>query len=362
MSEMDKKDELIIEDIESVEELQDVELGEDVEVTEESSEEQVVEGADLGDGEKEMDVATKQAAQPKTKAATLKAAYETLSKMNKEQLMAAYSKLTESEDEMDDEEEDEEEDMKETKGKVKESYDFSSDLNALADSEATLSEGFKDKAAVIFEAAVKSKISEEIDRLETEYATQLEEETAKIQEDLVEKVDGYLNYVVEGWMQENEVAIQSGLRAELAESFISSLKDVFETHYVDIPEEKINVVDELSEKVAELEESLNESIEKNIDLTEKVNDLTREALISEASEGMTVADAEKLKSLVEDVDFEDAASFAKKVATIKESYFKPEAIKTTSEEAEVAINEDVNTDLTGPMAAYAKALSQTMKK
>lgn len=365
MSEMEKHEELVVEDIESVEELQEDELVEDVEVEgEDASAEEVVEGKDADDDDSGMDTDVKPAAEPKTKAAALKAAYEMMSKMNKEQLMAAYNKLTETDDMDDDDDEDEdEEDMKETKGKVKEAYDFSEDLDALSDSEATLSEGFKEKAAVIFEAAIKSKVSAEIDRLEEEYSTQLEEETSKIRDDLVEKVDGYLNYVVENWMEENKVAINTGLRAELAESFISNLKDVFEQHYVDIPEEKVNVVDELSEKVAELEEQLNDSVDKNIKLNEKVADLQRTQIVAEASEGLTVADAEKLKGLVEDVDFDDAESFAKKVATIKESYFKPEIINNQSDEVEVAINEaGEEVELSGVMAAYSSALSRITKK
>jgi hypothetical protein len=360
---MSDKQEELIEGIESVEELRDEELVEDVEVSEETSAE--LEEAKGEDGETSGEVATTKAAEPTTKAGMLKATYDKLSKMKKEDLKTAMGKLfAESEDEMDDDDEDEdEEEMKETKGKVKESYDFQDDLSALTDSEATLSEGFKDKAAVIFEAAIKSKVSEEIDRLEDEYSTQLEEETAKIQSDLVEKVDGYLNYVVENWMEENKVAIETGLRAELAESFISNLKDVFESHYVDIPEDKINVVDELSEKVAELEESLNGSIEDNIKLNEKVAELSRDRIIAEATEGMTVTDAEKLKGLVEDVDFDDVETFAKKVSTVKEAYFKPEIVESKIDEADVAINEAGDeVEVSGMMAAYAGALSKTARK
>jgi hypothetical protein len=164
--------------------------------------------------------------------------------------------------------------------------DFSEDLNALVESEATLSEEFKAKTAVIFEAAVKSKLSEEIDRLESEYKTQLDEEVSSIKEDLVEKVDSYLNYVVEQWMEDNKVAIQSGLRTEIAEGFMDKLKDLFVESYVEVPESKVDLIDELAADNEELEEQFNEAVAKTMELAEELETYKREAIIREASKDL----------------------------------------------------------------------------
>jgi len=215
------------------------------------------------------------------------------------------------------------------------------------------------KAATIFEAAVKTKISEEIDRLEEQYVQNLEEETASIKAELVEKVDGYLNYVVETWMEENQVAIETGLRAEIAESFMNALKGVFLEHYIDVPESKKDMVDDLVEQVSELEKQLTESVEDNIRLNEQVHGLQRSEIIAEATKTLVATDAAKLVSLVEKIDFEDAETFAKKVDTIKESYFaNPIVTKDESVEADSA--EEV--ELSGLMARYSAAISKTVQK
>jgi hypothetical protein len=278
---------------------------------------------------------------PKTKAGMLQAAYTKMSKMKKEDLSAAYSKV------MEDSEVDEDAVMEQN---------FAEDLNALADSEATLSEGFKDKASVIFEAALKSKLAEHVDRLEEQYAEELAEETAKIEADLVEKVDGYLNYVVEQWMEDNKVAIESGLRTEIAENFMSALHGVFVENYIEVPESKVDLVDELSNKVDELEESLNEKIDDNIKLAESVAKLTRDQIIRESSVGLSEAQAEKLKSLVEDVDFGDVETFVAKVNTIKESYFKE--TKAAEIEEDTALVEETQ-EVSNRMAAYLNALKKS---
>ena len=211
---------------------------------------------------------------------------------------------------------------------------FSEDLNALVESEATLSEEFKAKTAVIFEAAVKSKISEEINRLETEYAEQLAEEVSSTKADLVEKVDSYLNYVVEQWMEDNKVAIQTGLRTEIAEGFMGKLKDVFEESYIEVPESKVDLVDDLATANEQLEEKFNAEVTKAIALAEELEGLKRTAIIREASKDLAETQVEKLASLAESVDFESEEAFAQKVATLKESYFS----KTKT--AESVIQED----------------------
>jgi len=376
MSEETKVEELdLIEDVTEVE-LQDVELEEDVEV---ENEESIAEGKkvakesddkedDMDDesdeDEEEMDesVEVTEAVAPKTKAGLINAMYSEMSKMKKEQLKAAYESMMGKDDEDGEDDGEDEEEMKETKGKVKESYDFEADLDALVSSDDTLSEGFQEKAATIFEAAVKSKVAGEIDRLEAEYTQSLEEETAGIRDELVEKVDGYLNYVVENWMEENRVAVENGLRTEIAESFMEALKGVFTEHYIDVPESKVDMVDDLAEQVQELEEQLTKATEDNIRLNESVSEFRRSEILAEASKDLAVTEAEKLKTLAEDVDFEDADTFAKKVATLKESYFAKKTVTESVEEAEVSMNADGEEIEVSPiMEKYLTALAKSVK-
>ena len=239
--------------------------------------------------------------------------------------------------------------------------DFSEDLNALVESEATLSDEFKAKTAVIFEAAVKSKLAEEIDRLESEYQTQLDEEIKTTKEDLVEKVDSYLNYVVENWMKENELAIQSGLRAEIAEGFMEKLKDVFTESYVEVPESKIDLVDELAAANDELEEQVNEATAKALGLAEELEVYKREAIIREASRDLADTQVEKLTKLAESIDFESEEDFAAKVDTLKASYFKSDAPTSPIAEDTEDDAADDSIELTGSMADYVNALRKTIK-
>jgi len=211
-------------------------------------------------------------------------------------------------------EDEDEDDEKQTKK-------FKEDLDALVSSEATLSESFREKAEVIFEAALNAKIAQHVHALEEQYSEQLNEEIQNIQEQLTDKVDSYLSYVVETWMKENELAIESGLRSEIAESFITSLQSVFKEHYLEIPEGKEDLVETLSARVESLEESLNDVIGDNVSLKEQVSQMAREKMIREASLGLSETQVEKLKSLTEGVEFNSTDAFATKLETIKESYF-----------------------------------------
>ena len=193
------------------------------------------------------------------------------------------------------------------------------ELDTLVNNEATLSEEFKEKTAVIFEAAVKSKLSEEIDRLETQYKEELEEEVSSTKSELVEKVDTYLNYVVENWIKENEIAIENGLRTEIAEGFMDKLKDLFTESYIQVPESKVDLVDELAEQVEELETKLNETTQKVIDQSGEIEEMTKDRIINESASDLADTQVEKLKSLVNDLDFEDEEKYAEKVNTIKEA-------------------------------------------
>jgi hypothetical protein len=237
--------------------------------------------------------------------------------------------------------------------------DFSEDLNALVESEATLSDEFKAKTAVIFEAAVKSKLAEEINRLEAEYQQQLDEELTATKEDLVEKVDSYLNYVVETWVEENKLAIQSGLRTEIAEGFMGKLKDLFTESYIEVPESKVDLVDELATANEELEEQFNDAVAKSMKLAEELEGYKREAIIREASRDLAETQVEKLKSLAESIDFESEESFTAKVETLKESYFSKKTKESIVEEAEEG--EAETAEISDSMAQYVQALRKTTK-
>mgnify|MGYP003638159679 FL=1 len=239
--------------------------------------------------------------------------------------------------------------------------DFSEDLNALVESEATLSDEFKQKTAVIFESALKTKLSEEVERIESAYEERLAEEVVAQRDELVEKVDSYLNYVVENWMEENRVAIQSGLRTEIAENFMESLKGLFVESYVDVPESKVDLVDDLAEQVEELEESLYQTTANAIELGEEIEVLKRHVIISEAVHDLADTQVEKFETLVEDIDFEDEDSFAQKVLTIKESYFTRTASGSTSTESleESYDDEVLNEEATPSMERYLSAIRKS---
>lgn len=233
---------------------------------------------------------------------------------------------------------------------------FKEDLDALVSSEATLSESFREKASTIFEAALSAKISSEVNRLEEQYEEQLNEEVAQIEQHLVEKVDSYLSYVVETWMKENELAVEAGLRAEIAESFIASLQTVFAEHYLEVPQGKEDLVETLSSRVEELEESLSDIIGDNVSLKEQVSQMAREKLIRESSVGLSETQIEKLVALTEGLEFDSSDSFAKKVETIKESYFSSK--KVISEETQVSGEPEEQIEMSPMMSRYLEALKK----
>ena len=215
-------------------------------------------------------------------------------------------------------------------------YNFDDDLEALVESEATLSDDFRGKASTIFEAAVNSKImekaadmelvtatliAEKVEELEEQYTSEISEAVVEAREELVEKVDGYLNYVVETWMEENRLAVETGLRTEIAETFMGSLKDLFTESYIEVPESKVDLVDDLAEQVIALEEKLNEETSTIIEMRSEMQNLERHAIIAEASRDLAGTQADKLTKLAESIDFESADAFSAKVDTLVESYF-----------------------------------------
>ena len=242
--------------------------------------------------------------------------------------------------------------------------DLSADVKALVSSDADLSEEFKDKAAMIFETAVKTRIKEQTKILEARYEEKLSVETETVKEAMVEKVDSYLNYVVEEWMKENELAVERGIRTEIAEDFITGLKDLFKEHYIDVPEEKYNVLDDLTGQVKDLESKLNEQIEKNVNLSKTVSESKRESLIYSVSQDLADTEKEKFASMAENVEFDSAEKFQEKLETIKESYFPKTKIEEASSNDEVdsvAANLPVNSGVSDAMAAYTAAISKDIK-
>jgi len=293
--------------------------------------------------------AVKKSPVPKTKAGMISAMTDKMLKMSKSEMNKLYASYSESVD------------MEENDELVETQVDTSAELDALVESEATLSDEFKAKTAILFETAVKSKLSEEVDRLEKQYKEELDEEVSSTKAELVEKVDSYLNYVVETWMEENQVAIQNGLRTEIAETFMDKMKDLFVESYIDVPESKVDLVDELAGQVEELEESLNKQTGDTIKLAEELETYKRNAIIAEAARGMAETQVEKLRGLVENVDFDDEESFASKVATIKESFFKAEKTEV-AEQVTAEDPEEVEVEVSSVMEQYLKTIRQTANK
>jgi len=242
---------------------------------------------------------------------------------------------------------------------------YAEDINAMLSGE-NLSEEFVSKATTIFEAAVVARATEVVEIMEQELTEQFEVAIEEVKEDLASKVDDYLNYMVEEWMKENEIAIEKGLRAEIAEDFITGLRDLFVEHYIDIPTEKVDIVSELAEKVEELEESLNAEINRGVELTKELNEQRKIEAIYTACEGLTQTQVEKMKSLAEGMEFTTENEFADKMETLKESYFHS-SVKTASSLAldeEVFIEEEkkVYRSSDPAMDIYAKSISKTLIK
>ena len=257
------------------------------------------------------------------------------------------------------------EEIAETKEESTEmNIDLSDDVKALVSTDADLSEEFKEKAATIFETAVKTRIQEQVKVLEAQYEDKLSKESETIKEAMTEKVDSYLNYVVEEWMKENELAVERGIRTEIAEDFITGLKSLFKEHYIDVPEEKYNVLEDLTNQGKDLEAKLNEQIEKNVNLTKEVSEFHKRQAIAEVSADLADTEIEKFVSMAENVEYDSAEKFKEKLETIKESYFPKTKIEETTSKDEVdsvAANEPAVEASSDAMAAYTAAISKNLK-
>jgi len=293
-----------------------------------------------------------------TKSEMINAMYEKIKKMEgmkATDIQAAYGAMMKDESMDGEEEKMDESTLEERLAGV----DVSEDVTALTEGE-DLSEEFKGKAATIFEAAVKSKLRSEVERIESAKTQEVAEEINRVRDELTEKVDAYMNYVVEEWMKENELAIERGLKGEIAEDFITGLKGLFEEHYIDVPDEKYDILEAQSEKIDELESKINEQIEKSASLKKENDQLVRESVFAKVSSDLADTEVEKFKSLAEDVDFNGEESFTEKLNTLKESYF-PKAT-AIAESVDSETDGDDSYDTTGAMAAYMAAISKNVKR
>ena len=270
----------------------------------------------------------------------------------------------EDEDKEDKEDEDEDDEDKEKEDKAKNHKKMMKEhVDALLEGEE-LSEDFRSKAETIFESAVSVRVNEEVAVLEEAYAQSLEEEVDNIKAELAEQVNDYLNYVVEQWVSENEVAIESGLRSELTEDFISGLRNLFAEHYIDLPEDRVDIIEQLGAKVETLETKLNEEIDRNVSLTKMINESKQFEILVDACSGLTTTQAEKLKALSENITFNDPEEYAAKVATLRESYF-PQTVRSDyvlDNNGDSTGQGMISEETTGRMGAYVKALGKTKLK
>ena len=254
----------------------------------------------------------------------------------------------------------EEETVEETTAlpEITDEVDIDDDVNALLGGQE-LSEEFRNKAKTIFEAALKSKVTELREAMDAHYEAKLVEEVEGMKDELVERVDSYLEYVADEWLQENALQVERGIRTEMTESFLEGMRGLFEEHYVSIPEDKYDVVENMVDKLDEMESKLNEQIEKNISITKSLSEATADGIVSEVSEGLSSTQKEKLASLAEGVEFESEESYKEKLETLKESYFKTSPKRS---DTEVLTEESAAAPATtDAMSAYIQALSHATK-
>jgi hypothetical protein len=282
--------------------------------------------------------------------------------MSEEEIHEALDQILAEEDEDDEKVNNKKEERRERLKEDDYQIDMSEHVEALLAGE-NLSEEFKDKATAIFESAVATKLNEEIELLEAAYEEALEERVEQIKESLANDVDDYLTYVVEQWIEDNEIAVESSLRSELTEDFISGLRQLFTEHYIDLPEDRVDVLEELTDKVEELEDKLNEEIENGVALTKALNESRKNEIVYAMCEGLTDTQAEKLKTLSEGVSFTGEEEFVSKVETLRENYF-PTSVKNDEVLDKVETTTDPNmlneANLDGPMSKYVRAIGKKL--
>ena len=306
---------------------------------------------------------------PGTKAGMINAMVQNMNSMKKSDLAAAYGKINAA---MYGEEVESEDDAKEQiidsaprqlASISADDIDVQEDVDAMFNG-SDLDEEFKEKVTTIFEAAVVSKVNEQIEKFAIEAESDVEVTRTEIVDELTEKVDSYLDYVVQEWVEENKLAIEKGVRADMVEDFLKGLKGLFEEHYVNIPEEKVDVVEELIAKVDELEGKLNEETDKNVDLIGKIKEFEKDAIFTEATDELTDTQIEKLRGLAEGIDFNNADDFRKKIGMLKSQYFdideETDTVIVDDEDGPISLEEEKQGP-TGAMAQYMNAISRSAK-
>ena len=285
--------------------------------------------------------------------------------LSDEEVVAEAEETTEeevvAEEETTEEEVVAEEEATEEETEVVAEYDMEEDVNALLQGEE-LSEEFQEKARIIFEAAINSKVAGIEQQLKEEYAVAFNEAIAEEKAALTERVDSYLEYVADEWMEENALAVEAGLKTEMTDSFLTGMKSLFEEHYVTIPEEKYDVLESMVEKLDEMETKLNEQIEKNVSLNKRLAESVADGILDQVSEGLAQTQKEKLASLAESVEFESEAQYIEKLETLKESYFSQKNVSTTAKTQSISEGVDVTPeDVSGSMAAYLRTMGSISK-
>ena len=353
-----KEDEEEDEDLDVVAEDEEIEEDEDVvteadDEDEEEDDEEEKNAAEEDDEDDEDLEAGYEDTLPTTKKAMIELLVKGMNKLTKEQIRTAHKNILTTV-----------ESAKASKKqesaraiKVKESIkvNVEDDVEALLNGEEDISEEFKKKTTTIFEAAVREKVETEVDRLEKEYEQSVAEEINEVRDDLVEKIDSYLDYVVEEWLKDNEVAIESGIRSEVTEEFISGLKRLFEEHYIDIPEDKVDVLSDLTKENEDLKEQVNNEINRNIELKKEKDTVSASEVFNDVVDGLADTEIEKMKSLGEGIEFEDEDSYREAISTLRENYFPKTRV---AEEEVVEVEESPEDELNGPMATYYKAINR----
>lgn len=345
-----------------IEEAKKASFGVDAEVPDPSTKEVDAPGGEKDQGEKTGAKVKSPTAVPKTKVAMLQAAMSHLQAMKRDELKMAYEKMCGMKEEVEEES---------TATSIREIQQISAeDINVAEDVQAMfagqdLSEDFVGKATTIFEAAVVSKVNEVLESVTIDLEAELEASKEEIVESMTARLDDYMEYVVEQWMQENELAVEQGIKAEITENFMVGLRNLFAENYIDIPEEKVDLVDELASKVSELEESINEEVEKNIATRKELAEAKKAIVLRDVTEGLTESQVVKMKSLAEGVEFESAEDYAEKLETIKENYFPQEEVlseDTSVDEEPVELDEETEVQVDPAMKAYMDAISRSIKK
>ena len=360
MSEYEK--EMLEQEEQNIEEVKSS-FGVDAEVPDPSTKEVPAPGGEKDQGEKTGAKVKSPTAVPKTKVAMITAMSQLMQSADKTALTAMYKKMAGDKVNEETEEDTSVTSIKEIKQITSEDVNVAEDVAAMFSGEE-LSEEFTSKATTIFEAAVVSKVNEILESVTVDLEAELEAEKEEIIESMTARLDDYMEYVVEQWMQENELAVEQGIKAEITENFMVGLRNLFTENYIDIPEEKVDLVDELATKVTELEESINEEVEKNIAIRKELIEAKKSIVLADVCEGLTQSQVVKMKSLAEGVDFESSEDYAIKLETLKENYFPAEELSedTSFDSDPVELEEETEVQVDPAMKVYMDAISRSIKK